>query len=158
MSSSIVCNANYSIKKEGFKFECSHRLSHLNYDSPCKNLHGHSYKVFVELFSNRLDENGMIIDFSKLKSFQDHLDKYYDHALIIYIKDKELIDIAEKLNWKCLIYHKPTTAENMAQVLSDELVYLMEDGIYKIKVTVYETEKNSASYTIEQAFNNPLNF
>jgi 6-pyruvoyltetrahydropterin/6-carboxytetrahydropterin synthase len=149
MNSSNLYKTEYSIKKEGFKFECSHRLNHLDYDSPCKNLHGHSYKVFVEIFNDTLDKNGMVIDFSKLKSFQDHLDKYYDHAIIIYIEDKELINIAKKLNWKYLIYHKPTTAENMAQILSDELVYLMEDDIYKIKVTVYETEKNSASYTIE---------
>lgn len=146
---SIICESIYSIKKEGFKFECSHRLSHLDYDSPCKNLHGHSYKVFVELFSYKLDENGMIIDFSKLKFFQDHLDKYYDHTLIIYKEDKELIKSAKELNIKYLIYEKPTTAENMAERLSSELSHLMKDGIYKIKVTVYETEKNSASYTIK---------
>ena len=139
----------YSIKREGYKFECSHRLSHLDYDSPCKNLHGHSYKVFIKICARSLDDNGMVIDFSKLKFFQDHLDKHYDHAIIIYKEDKELIKFAKELDFKYLIYDKPTTAENMAEILSNELVYLMKDSIYKIKVTVYETEKNSASYTTE---------
>ena len=147
-----ITRSYYSIKRESFKFECSHRLNHLTYDSPCKNIHGHSYKVFIELFAKQLDEHSMIIDFSKLKKFQDYLDEYYDHAIIICKNDIELLEAAKKLNCKYLIYDTWTTAENMAKTLTDQLFNLniITDNINKIIVTVYETEKNSASYTTEQ--------
>ena len=40
----------YSVTKT-FEFEASHKLV-LDYESPCVKIHGHSYKVVVELISN----------------------------------------------------------------------------------------------------------
>jgi len=140
----------YSIEKR-FKFECSHRLSHLDYDSPCKNLHGHSYKVFVKIESTELDKNGMVIDFTKLKPFQKFLDDYYDHATIIHKDDNKLIEFVYNNNQKHLIYYYPTTAENMAQVLCEEIKNMVHEtikSITSITIKLYETEFNCASYTI----------
>jgi 6-pyruvoyltetrahydropterin/6-carboxytetrahydropterin synthase len=147
----MITYSVFKLKKKNFKFDCSHRLSHLDYDSPCKNIHGHSYKVNVSIKSAHLDKNGMVIDFSKLKEFQKYLDDYYDHALIIYQGDKELIEFAKKNNQKHLIYNKPTTAENMATELNDRLCGMIDTKfITSITVEVYETENNSASYTISK--------
>ena len=48
------------------------------YEGPCKNLHGHTWKIEVSVQSASLDKIGMVIDFrvlkKKLKSFLDHLD------------------------------------------------------------------------------------
>ena len=54
-----------------FPFEMAHVL--WNYDGPCKNVHGHSYRLFVTIYgtpsTNQDDpKNGMVIDFSDLKS------------------------------------------------------------------------------------------
>ena len=43
-----------------------------NYDGPCKNIHGHSYELFVTVIGIPIDEighpkNGMLIDFGDLK-------------------------------------------------------------------------------------------
>ncbi len=55
-----------------FPFEMAHAL--WNYDGPCRNVHGHSYRLFVTLSGKPpIDvegnpKNGMVIDFSDLKS------------------------------------------------------------------------------------------
>jgi len=53
-----------------FSFEMAHVL--WNYDGPCKNVHGHSYRLFVTLSGFPVDnqenpKNGMVIDFGDLK-------------------------------------------------------------------------------------------
>jgi len=53
-----------------FTFEMAHAL--WNYDGPCRNIHGHSYKLYVTVFGNTLLDNtstklGMVMDFSELK-------------------------------------------------------------------------------------------
>jgi len=44
----------------------SHRLE-LDYDSPCQNLHGHNWIITVEVEGEVLDQNDMLIDFSRIK-------------------------------------------------------------------------------------------
>lgn len=51
------------IAKE-FTFDAAHRL--LNYDGPCANLHGHTYKLQIVL-SGPVQKNGIVIDFVDLK-------------------------------------------------------------------------------------------
>ena len=62
---------NYIRVTKEFPFEMAHVL--WNYDGPCKNVHGHSYRLFVTLSGFPTDnkdnpKNGMVIDFSDLKS------------------------------------------------------------------------------------------
>lgn len=137
----------YKISKE-FKFEAAHRLWQLDDDHACKKLHGHSYKVEVELGADHLDENGFIIDFGELKPFQEYLDLAWDHRTILtyddpltqQLADYEIMIMPDKL---------PSTAENMARVFADIVAKLFAkkiDGMLEIKVTVWETAKNSASF------------
>jgi len=58
------------ITKE-FKFEMAHALH--GYDGLCKNIHGHSYKLWVTIRGKTLHEakhkkDGMLLDFDVLKS------------------------------------------------------------------------------------------
>ena len=55
----------YKVTKT-FEFNAAHRLE-LNYESKCTNLHGHRWIVEVTLESDKLDENGMVMDFSRIK-------------------------------------------------------------------------------------------
>lgn len=140
----------YSIEKK-FKFEASHRLNCLDYDSLCKNIHGHSYKVFLQIKAESLNEQGMIIDFTHLKDFQKHIDKHYDHACIIEKTDEKFIEFAKENKFKYIIYDFSTTAEHMANVLCFDAKHLLvEKGINNLKeitIRIYETENNCASYT-----------
>jgi len=86
-----------------FNFELAHSLGF--HHGQCSNLHGHSYRMFVTLKSNKLT-NGMVLDFSDLKKIVNELivDKY-DHACAInknsqYLFDKVLIKLLQKFNKK----------------------------------------------------------
>lgn len=71
------------ITKE-FRFEAAHNL--LNYEGKCKNLHGHTYKLFVTV-NYPVGENGLAYDFSDLdqlvrKQIIDRLDHSYLNDLL----------------------------------------------------------------------------
>ena len=58
----------------------AHKLS-LPYESPCNELHGHNYKIELEIFGV-LNKNGMIIDFSIIKKELKKLDHKYLNEII----------------------------------------------------------------------------
>lgn len=70
-----------------FTFEMAHAL--WNYDGPCKNVHGHSYRLFVTLSGSPVDDasdpkNGMVIDFSDLKRIvSEEIVRIFDHAVTV---------------------------------------------------------------------------
>ena len=139
----------FSVEKK-FKFEAAHRLNHLSYDSPCKNFHGHSYVVFVELFSLELNSESMVLDFNKFKPFKDYIDQVWDHSILIDSND----DI-DKYNvvfpgTKLTLVLSRTTSESIAIMLTEACIDLLDLNImdlHSIKVTVSETDNNKASYT-----------
>ena len=70
----------YIITKE-FSFSASHALVHLPVEHPCHNLHGHNYKVKLELVSfNEKLVDGFVVDYRKLKFVKDWVDSTLDHA------------------------------------------------------------------------------
>jgi 6-pyruvoyltetrahydropterin/6-carboxytetrahydropterin synthase len=85
-----------------FPFEMAHVL--WNYDGPCKNVHGHSYRLFVTLSGVPADnqenpKNGMVIDFSDLKSIiKNEIVNIFDHSVVLSNKiDKEKTDLFSKM-------------------------------------------------------------
>lgn len=107
----------------------SHQLK-LNYKSPCQNLHGHNWLVTVYLKAKSLDDNGMVIDFKKIKQA---VHDRFDH--------KHINDLVE---------FNPT-AENMAMFIgailnTDHTVADVERGLRCYKVEVEETNNNIACW------------
>jgi 6-pyruvoyltetrahydropterin/6-carboxytetrahydropterin synthase len=95
----------------------AHNLK-LNYKSKCINLHGHNWIITVYCKTEKLDENGMVVDFKHIK---DMVSEKLDHQ---YIND--------------IVDFNPT-AENMAKWICDQV-----PNCYK--VTVQESEGNIAAY------------
>jgi 6-pyruvoyltetrahydropterin/6-carboxytetrahydropterin synthase len=78
-------NNNLRITKE-FNFEMAHAL--FGYDGPCKNIHGHSYKLSVTLIGKPSQKKedpklGMVIDFTELKAIVKPMIDELDHATIL---------------------------------------------------------------------------
>jgi len=103
------------ITKE-FEFEMAHAL--LGYDGPCKNIHGHSYKLKVtvkgDVKNNTSDsDEGMVVDFGIIKKIVKNLIvDVYDHALVL--NEKMDLDISqfEFMNKLIRVPFQPT-CENM---------------------------------------------
>lgn len=85
----------------------SHKLK-LDYNSKCENIHGHNWIITIYCKSEKLNKNGMVIDFSEIKK-----------------------DITDMLDHKHLnnILHDNPTAENLAKYIFDRI-----DLCYKVKV------------------------
>lgn len=70
-----------------FTFETAHVL--YNYDGKCKNMHGHSYKLFVTVKGNPINDlenpkNGMVVDFGDIKKIvKEEIIDVWDHAVLI---------------------------------------------------------------------------
>ncbi len=56
----------------------AHRLPSMPEGHPCRNLHGHTYKVIVTLGSQTLDKGGLVVEFSQLTA----IIKQYDHQFL----------------------------------------------------------------------------
>jgi queuosine biosynthesis protein QueD len=140
----------YNVTKE-FKFEAAHRLHKLPSTHACSNLHGHSYVVHVSIDGEELNDVGFVIDFGELKFFQNWLDEHFDHALILCMTDP-LIDClhASKVNTKMYIMDNISSAENMAKLFAEVIHNEIKNkvNIESLSVSVWETAKNCATYTM----------
>jgi len=133
------------IAKE-FTWEMGHRLPF--HSGKCKNLHGHSYKLMVELTGDP-DKNGMIMDYYDLKKIVEPVLDELDHSFMVYKNDKEVIDALEKLNSRKVVVDFETTAENICIYLLNKIKSTrLPQNIHSIKVRVLETEN---SYAEEEA-------
>jgi len=104
----------YFLKKR-LEIAGSHSLN-LNYESKCQNVHGHNWIITIYCKSEKLDENGMIIDFSEIKKIVNILDHNHINN-----------------------YIKQPTAENIAEWLFREIPFCYQ-------VDVQESENNIVTY------------
>lgn len=136
----------YVLKTE-HSFDSAHFLA--GYEGKCSNIHGHRWRVEIEVQSEALKSggqlDGMIIDFGDLKSDVKDMVDYFDHALIIQentMREQTLNCLVED-GFKVLQVGFRPTAENFAAFF----FRIMKEKGYNVKsATVYETPTNSASY------------
>lgn len=111
-----------------FHFEMAHAL--LDYDGPCKNIHGHSYQLNVtvkgKVKTNTNDsDEGMVVDFGVIKKVVKELVvDVFDHALVLNEKAKIDVSNFEFMNKLIRVPYQPT-CENMlihfAKTIQDNL-------------------------------------
>ena len=136
----------YYLQTEVF-FDAAHFLS--GYDGKCKNLHGHRWRVVIEIRSSSLDTEGqtrdMIADFSDLKKDAREEADVLDHSLLIEegsLKDSTLAALREE-GFAIVIFPWRPTAERLARYFFEKMVLR---GYPVSQVSVFETPKNCASY------------
>ncbi len=132
------------IAKE-FRWEMGHRLP--EHFGLCKNIHGHSYKMIVE-FDGELDKNQMVIDYYDIEKIINPVTEKLDHAFMVNIDDKIVIDFLEKMNSKKVVVGFNSTAENICNYLLSEIKKCsLPSNISSVKVRVYETQFDYAEET-----------
>lgn len=129
-------------------FDAGHRIP--DHKSQCRNLHGHRYTLEITLSGqliniDRNSSNGMIMDFSDVKKLaKQHLVDFWEHAFLVYEKDKLVRDFLESLpNHKTIVINSIPTVENLAQNAFDILDTVYRDkyktGLFLKKIVLYET-------------------
>ena len=127
------------IAKE-FRWEMGHRLPF--HKGLCKNVHGHSYKMVVEI-TGKLNKNGMIIDFFDLNKIVNPIIKKYDHSFLCWKNDKKLSDFLTKYKMKRVLVDYHSTVENICSdfldKISSKLLRIRNHKFEELTVKIYET-------------------
>jgi len=121
-----------------YRWEMSHRLQF--YDGLCKNIHGHSYKMIIEL-EGEADKNGIVLDFFKIDEIVKPILKVYDHCFAINRNDSEMRDFLINNNFKVVELDFNTTSENLAKHFANLLKgnFSQFANLSFLTVKVYET-------------------
>lgn len=134
-----------------FTVESGHMLS--KHPESCRFPHGHTRKVEVVVAGERLNDDGMLIDFKALKlALTDYIERY-DHAMAMNSNDPLLPAIRERFPAQAVVVFdnlEPTTEViahdifNFAQHVLREGYetgpYRIEPGIVRLeRVRVWET-------------------
>ena len=144
-------------------FETGHRLPHLAADK-CKNLHGHSWHVEIEVSTPRLDGDGCVVEFGALKKqVRAWIDSRLDHGLMLGYADP-LADVLPDYG-KCFLFGAISpdvdtddlpwpTVENVAVLLARVTTHILDemevpDETFCSRVTVNETSVNTATWTLD---------
>lgn len=131
-----------------FEMEIAHRLKN-SYSTDChENLHGHSYKVDLEIQrkDKNLNEFNMVCDFKKIKEVLKRFEKKYDHSTILQSEDP-LVPVISTYCKKFHIWDKNPTAEEMTVRYFKEIQDLFDEDNLEIEITaiyIGETTNNVA--------------
>ncbi len=114
-------------------FAAAHHLR--GYEGPCSQVHGHNWKVEVQVSASRLDDIGMGLDFKLIKQATSKLVDRLDH---------------QNLNELPPFDQQNPTAENIAAWLYRELSSMLNTEVIRVaSVTLWETERACVTYTEE---------
>jgi len=104
-------------------FAASHQLH--GYQGPCRALHGHTWKVRVEVETDKVDKIGISFDFKELKTITESVINRLDHH---HINDIAPFD------------RKNPTAENLSR-------YIHAIHVRISQVVVWESATYAVSYS-----------
>ena len=133
------------IAKE-FNWEMGHRLP--EHFGKCKNIHGHSYKMLVEIEGN-LNDKGMVMDYYDLRDVIDPLVEELDHSFMVNQKDLPVVEFLEKMKSKRTIVDFDSTVENITTYFLTKIKNAkLPSNVKKVKVRVCETPDDYAEEEI----------
>ena len=85
-----------------FKFDAAHALLGIEGEHKCKNLHGHTYELKVEIKENTTEEADWVMDFADLKAIVNreviHFLDHTDLNTIMYMPTCE--NLVEYICWR----------------------------------------------------------
>jgi 6-pyruvoyltetrahydropterin/6-carboxytetrahydropterin synthase len=134
-----------------FDFEMAHLL--WNYDGPCRNVHGHSYRLFVTLSGIPVEDsenpkNGMVIDFTDLKKIvMKEIVRIFDHSVVVSNRfDKEKIEMFSSLFGNTVLVDYQPTCENLVADFAVRIIPYLPGGTKLYSLKLYETATSYAEW------------
>lgn len=131
-----------------FTFEMAHALP--AYEGKCRNIHGHSYHLFVTVEGQPLHQqgastDGMVVDFHQLKAIVNtHIVDVFDHALVLpVLNDADDLHLGGYQARLIQVDFQPTT-ENLLLHFAHLLEGELPPGTRLHSLKLYETETSCA--------------
>ena len=124
-------------------FDSAHMLS--NYNGKCNNLHGHTYKLQIEVEGDVNTKTCMLIDFNELKEIiNSNIMRMFDHALIFSDSshreeaEEALYEWAKKYNKK---YYEMSYGKTTCEYMAPEIKNILQNTLVglTVKVKLWET-------------------
>jgi len=113
------------------EFAAAHRLH--GYPGDCSRLHGHNWKVEIEVTGEKLDDVGMVVDFKVIKRVAKEVADQLDHGYLNEIPPFDEIN---------------PTAEHLARYFYREIgERLNDDSAQVTAVTLWETDRACVRYS-----------
>ena len=139
--------AKVRITKE-FRFEMAHLL--WNYDGLCKNIHGHSYILFVTVLGDIITDQsspkvGMVLDFGDLKTIvKEEIVDVLDHA--IAVSDKSPHVHLDTYTERIIPLPYQPTCENMVVDFSTKIKARLPKHLTLHSIKLHETATSFAEW------------
>jgi len=114
-------------------FASAHQLR--GYKGKCENIHGHNWRVVLDVEGENLNNIGLLIDFHDLKDILKKITNYLDH------KNLNEIQPFDEIN---------PSSENIARFIHERVSEELEKtdpGIKVKSVTVWESDTSRCTYT-----------
>ena len=139
-----------------FNFETAHVL--YNYDGKCKNMHGHSYKLFVTVKGNPIKDldhhkNGMVVDFGDIKKIvKEEIVDIWDHAVLVNgdSPHKLLGESLENQGHKVIFCEYQPTSENMLYDIAAKIQSKLPNHVQLAYLKIHETENSYGEWLAEE--------
>ena len=137
---------------KSFSFETGHAL--YGYDGLCKNVHGHSYKLFVTVIGQPIEDNnhvkfGMVIDFKDLKKIvKEEIVNIFDHATV-FNQNTPHVSLAKTLEssgHKVLLVDYQPTSEMMVIDFAKKIKARLPEQITLHSLRLQETASSYAEW------------
>ncbi len=135
-----------------FSFEAAHALE--GYDGACREIHGHSYRLFVTIAGEPIAdvENpkfGMVMDFGELKKIvNEEIVSRLDHAFVMR-RSEQSTDVAESMRVVfsniILVDYQPT-CENMLYDFVGRITPHLPAGVTLHSLKLHETATSFAEW------------
>ncbi|MBE6213161.1 MAG: 6-carboxytetrahydropterin synthase [Rikenellaceae bacterium] len=141
-----------------FSFEAAHSLE--GYDGACREIHGHSYRLFVtikgEPSADAYDpKQGMVMDFGLLKQIvNEQIISRLDHSFIVRRTEQGLAlreVLSEHYDNIVMVDYQPT-CENMLADFAERLLESLPDDVELYSLRLHETATSFAEWFAEDNF------
>ena len=111
-------------------FSSAHQLK--GYHGKCEDIHGHNWKVELEISGEKLDDIGMLADFRETKGMLKNILEELDHKML------NEIEPFNKIN---------PTSELIARYIFNKVKGTLAESLTIYSVTVWESANSRAVYS-----------
>jgi 6-pyruvoyltetrahydropterin/6-carboxytetrahydropterin synthase len=140
-----------------FTFDMAHAL--FGYDGPCKNIHGHTYRLSVTLIGEQITDDGnpkqgMVIDFTDFKKIvKEHVVDVFDHTLVLKADTPhaKIEGLTEQFERVIFSEYQPS-CENLLLDMVDKIYQYLPTNVQIHNIRLEETPTSYAEWFASDNF------